>query len=87
MVRKYHILKTNPGHREEEPQNTISENPSGFGELGKKGYLFSGSWRALVFILGEPGSQLIVLGIWGALSKSKKKFRISHLKLKSFHFL
>ena len=29
---------------------------------GEKGYLFSGSWEALVIILGELGSKLIVLG-------------------------
>ena len=38
-----------------------------------KGYLFSGSWVALVIILGELGSKLIVLGIKGALPKKVKK--------------
>ena len=47
--------------------------PGGFGELGRraisfqgageKGYLFSGSWGALVIILGELESKLIVLEI------------------------
>ena len=37
--------------------------PQGFGEAGEKGYLFSGSWGALITILGELGSKLIVLGI------------------------
>ena len=47
--------------------------PRGFGGSGENGYLFSGSWGALVIILGELGSKLIILGIWGALPKSKKK--------------
>ena len=36
------------------------------------GYLFSGSWEALVIILWELGSKLIVLAIKGAIPKSKK---------------
>ena len=35
---------------------------------GEKGYLFSGSWAALVIISGIWGA----LGILGALQKSKK---------------
>ena len=45
--------------------------PQGFGGSVENGYLFSGSWGALihVIILGELGSKLIVLGIQGALLK------------------
>ena len=54
--------------------------PRGFGELGEKGYLFSGSWGALLIILGELGSKHILLGIKGALPKSKKnKYQASIL--------
>ena len=35
----------------------------GVWEAGKKNYLFSGGWGALVIILGELGSKLIVLVI------------------------
>ena len=45
--------------------------PQGFWGSGENCYLFSGSWRALVIILGELGSKLIILGIQGALPKSK----------------
>ena len=45
-------------------------SPGGFGE---NGYLFSGSWGALVIIFRDLGSKFIVLGILGALQKSKKK--------------
>ena len=37
--------------------------PQGFGGSGEKGYLFSGSWGALLIILGELGSKHILLGI------------------------
>ena len=37
--------------------------PQGFWGSGENGYLFSGSWGALVIILGELGSKLIILGI------------------------
>ena len=37
--------------------------PQGFGGSGENGYFFSGSWGALVIILGDLGSKLIVLGI------------------------
>ena len=46
--------------------------PQGFWGAGEKGYLFSGSWGALLIILGELGSKHILLGIEGALLKSKK---------------
>ena len=39
---------------------------------GEKGYLFSGGCETLVFILGELGIKLIVLGIQGALPKCKE---------------
>ena len=47
--------------------------PQGFWGSGEKGFLFSGSWGALLIILGEVGSKHILLGIRGALPKSKKK--------------
>ena len=37
--------------------------PQGFWGSGEKGYLFSGSWGALLIILGELGSKKILLGI------------------------
>ena len=54
-------------------QLTIDWWPQGFWGSGENGYLYSGSWGALVIILGELGSKLIILGIQGALPKSKKK--------------
>ena len=42
---------------------TISGAPQGFWGSGENGYLFSGSWGALVIILGELGSKLIILGV------------------------
>ena len=46
-------------------KTTLSDmdGPKGFWGSGENGYLFSGIWGALVIILGEPGRQLIVLGI------------------------
>ena len=42
----------------------ISMNgPQGIWGSGANGYLFSGIWGALVFILGELGSKLILFGI------------------------
>ena len=58
--------------------------PQGLWGSGENGYLFSGSWGALVIILGELGSKLIILEILGALPKSKKKnWKSLHL----FYFL
>ena len=37
--------------------------PGFLGDLGRMAILFSGSWGALVIILGELGSKLIILGI------------------------
>ena len=37
--------------------------PQGFWGSGEKGYLFSGSWGALLIILGELGSKHKLLGI------------------------
>ena len=37
--------------------------PRGFGDLGRMALLFSGNWGALVIILGELGSKLIILWI------------------------
>ena len=48
-----------------------SNGPPGFWGSGENGYLISGSWGALVIILGELGSKFIVFGIYGALPKSK----------------
>ena len=56
--------------------------PQGFWGSGEKGYLFSGSWGALLIILGEPGSKHILLGIKDALPKSKKnKYQASFLSV------
>ena len=38
-------------------------DPQGFWGSGENGHLFSGSWGALVIILGEKGRKLIILGI------------------------
>ena len=46
--------------------------PQGFWGSRENGYLFSGSWGALVIIFRDLGSRFIVLGIYGALQKSKK---------------
>ena len=43
--------------------------PQGFWRSGEKGYLFSGSWGALVIIFRKLGSKLMVLG---SPAKSKK---------------
>ena len=45
--------------------------PQGFGGSEENGYLFSGSWEALVITFRDLGSKLIVWGIKGALQKSK----------------
>ena len=42
--------------------STLYIAPRGFGGSGEKGYLFSGSWGALLIILGELGSKHILLG-------------------------
>ena len=36
--------------------------PQWFGGSGENGYVFSGSWGALLIIQGDLGSKLIVLG-------------------------
>ena len=41
----------------------VPMGPQGFSGSGENGYLFSGSWGALVNILGELGSNLIILEI------------------------
>ena len=48
--------------------------PQGFGGSGEKGYLFSGTWGALVIILGELGSKLLVLGLREPCPKVNYKF-------------
>ena len=55
--------------------------PHGFLGSGENGYLFSGSWEALVIIFRDLGSKLIVLGIYGALQKIKK-YNSNNLTLK-----
>ena len=63
--------------------------PHGFRGSGENGYLFTGSWEALVIISRDLGSKFIVLGIWGALQK-RKKFNLNNLTLKekpSFRFI
>ena len=59
----------------------IEENwgPQGFWGSGEKGYLFLGSWGALVIIFRDLESKLILLGILGAVQKVKNKFTKSHL--------
>ena len=52
--------------------------PQGFWGSGENGYLFSGSWGALVIIFRDLGSKLIDLG------SPEKKFKKSHLKGKAF---
>ena len=37
--------------------------PQGFRGSGENGFLFSGSWGALVIIFRDLGSKLIVLGV------------------------
>ena len=44
-------------------QQNNSWGPQGFWGSGEKGYLFSGSWGALLIILGELGIKHILLGI------------------------
>ena len=43
--------------------NMATVGPQGFWGSGENGYSFSGSWGALIIILGELGSKLIILGI------------------------
>ena len=50
----------------------LTEGPPGVRGYEMNGYLFSGSWEALVIIFRDLGSKLIVLGIYGAMQKSKK---------------
>ena len=47
--------------------------PQGFWGSRENGYLFSGIWGALVIILGELRSKLIVLGDLGSPAKKQKK--------------
>ena len=41
----------------------LEMGPQGFWGSGENGYLFPGSWGALVIILGKLRSRLVVLGI------------------------
>ena len=50
--------------------------PQGFWGSGENGYLFSGSWGALVIIFRDLGSKLIVLGDLGSPAKSKKNLTL-----------
>ena len=43
--------------------NEINNDGQWFWGSGENGYLFLGSWGALVIILGELGSKLIILGL------------------------
>ena len=47
--------------------------PQRFWGSGENSYLFSGSWGALVIILGELGSKLIIWGYREPCQKCKKK--------------
>ena len=53
--------------------------PQGFWGSGEKGYLFSGSWGALLIILGELGSKHILWGFREHCQKVKKKYQASIL--------
>ena len=54
----------------------LKTGPQGFWGSGENGYLFSGSWGALVIIFRDLRSKLIVLGIKGALQKCKKNLTL-----------
>ena len=41
----------------------------GFWETGEKAYFIFGEQGEIAIILREPGSKLLILGSWGALSK------------------
>ena len=58
--------------------------PQGIWGSGDNGYLFSGSWEALVNINRDLWSNLIVRWIWEALQKVKNKCKKSHLKEKTY---
>ena len=45
------------------PNKMSRWGPQGFWGSGENGYLFSGSWGALVIIFSDLGSKLIDLGI------------------------
>ena len=53
-----------------ETANNTVVGPQGFWGSGEKGYLFSGSWGALVIILGKQGSKLIFF--WDLGSRAQK---------------
>ena len=55
----------------------IYGGPQGFFGSGENGYLFSGGWGALVIILGELGSKLIIWENIGSLAKKQKTIRKS----------
>ena len=56
-------LVSRPDNMDETVLSSSHVGPQGFWGSGKKGYLFSGSWGALLIILGELGSKHILLGI------------------------
>ena len=61
-----------------------SWGPQGFWGSGENGYLFSGSWGALVIISGDLGSKLLFFGDLGSPAKKQKnKGKASNL----FEFL
>ena len=62
--------------------NGLYLGPRAFGELGE-GIFILESWGAMVNVVVELGSKLIVWVIYGALPKSRDKFEKSHLKGKT----
>ena len=47
----------------------VTSGTQGFWGSGEKGYLFSGSWGALLIILGELGEQPHTFGDLGSTAK------------------
>ena len=58
----------------------------GFGDLGRMAIYFQGAGEPLQFILGELGCKLIILGIKGALPKSKKNLENLNLMVFFLYF-
>ena len=59
----FHVKNLYPVNSYDKTNMTVMGPPQGFWGAGEKGYLFSGSWGALLIILGELGSKHIILGI------------------------
>ena len=61
------------GQRPGTTVHRVIQGTEGFCGSREKGYLFSGSWGALIIIFGDLGSKLIVLGISTFWSPDKSK--------------